>query len=136
VHAPRDLSLSLGPPAALPSIVTEATTPYRRLRAEIPVQAEYGAGAWIFFHPFSGTGGSVGLRATREYFGGTPTATWSLAIPDFTGVAGFESRFGLPSAGQLRWSLAVTGRPGGDVGPLVAVDGLVFRSAARDGAVQ
>jgi hypothetical protein len=134
-RAPRDLSIAFGPPAPLPTFVTEATTPNRRLRAEIPVQAEYDAGAWMFVHPTGAAGGSVMLSATREYFGGTPTVAWSLAVPDLTGVDGFETRFGLPSSGQLRWSMAVTGRPGGELAPLVPTDGLTFRSAARDGLV-
>lgn len=135
LHAPRDLSLSLGPPAAMPTVSTDATTPYRRLRAVIPVQPEYDRGVSIFFHPFSGTGGSVSINATREHFGATPPATWTLAVPDLTGVPGFEARFGLPTTGQLRWSLRVTGRPDGELVPLVPTDGLVFRSAAREGAV-
>lgn len=113
-HAtPRDLHLSLGPPAPLPAFTQVATSPYRRVRIDIPSQPGYGAEVTVFLQqsPSDGAAGvaSVSITATREYFGGTPP-NWSLMVPDLGSLSGFSPIVGLVS-GEYRWTLWVTGRP-------------------------
>ena len=129
---PRDLTMRFGPPASMPTLRTEATSPYVRVTAEIPSQPEYDAGVGIFYDQAPPLNSSVWVRATREYFGGTP-ATWRLELPDFRGVDGFPVNTGL-KVGPLRWALDVANRPGL---PWVALgpptEGLVLRRAAVEG---
>lgn len=111
--SPRDLQLSLGPPAPLPAFTQVATTPYRRVRVDIPSQADYGVEVTLFLQQSASDGATgaarVSLTATREHFGGTPP-NWSLLVPDLTSLSGFPPRIGRVS-GAYRWSMGITGRP-------------------------
>ncbi len=126
----RDRSLTLGPPASPPTFTTLATTPYRRVRVEVPAQSEYDASVSVLFQQL---GSLVGMVATREYFGGTPQ-TWSLSVPDLRGVAGFDATVGL-QAGRFDWTINVSSRPY-LFAPLQATDGHVNRFATVAGQQQ
>lgn len=132
---PRDLDVDFGPRPGAPAFTTVATTPYVRLRADVPAQPEFGAMVSINFQqevrvPGVKMGTSVWMLATREYFGGTPS-TWSMTMPDLRGVAGFDSRIGL-DPGPVRWLQTVTSRPI-DFVQAMATDGLVHRTAQTSG---
>lgn len=130
-HAPRDLMLAVGPAAAVPTFTVEATSPRPRLRADVPAQPEYDASVVVSYSMSGGRFRVVRVTATREHFGGTP-ATWSLPIPELSGVDGFGTNYGL-APGALRWALTVTSAPGGVLRPSAPADGQVIRWALREG---
>ena len=104
-----DLSLALGPPLATETFTDVATTPYRRVRVEVPSQPEYAAAISIEMSQISSARWSKAtLNATREYFGETP-AVWSLTLPDFSGIKGFQLAHALTD-GELRVAVTATNR--------------------------
>ncbi len=123
----RDRSLTVGPPASRPTFTTLATSPYVRLKVDIASQPEYDASVNLLFQQ---AGALVSIGATKEYFGGTPQ-TWSLTIPDLSGIEGFDGAAGL-KPGRFDWSMGVTSQPF-VFAPLLATDGLVVRSASGFG---
>lgn len=112
VHTVGDRTIEFGPPVPAPTFTTVATTPYVRVRASLPAQAEYGAHVWLFLQQralvngYWSTTSAVSMTATREHFGGTPR-TWMLEIPDLSRVPGFRNVFG-PRAGAFEWGATVT----------------------------
>lgn len=126
-----DRALTLGPPLAAPTFTTVATDPYRRARAELPWQPEYGQAVSINMAQLTATRSSrVTLNATREYFGEAP-AVWSLTLPDFSRVAGFQLD-GAFAEGEFSWSATATGRRFG-LSPANAHDGETALFASRQG---
>jgi hypothetical protein len=124
-----DLSLALGPLLATEAFPTVATTPYRRVRAEVPSQPEYGAEISIHMEQFvGGRWSQATLTATREYFGETP-ALWSLTLPDFSAVPGFQLANALTD-GELRVTVTATNRRFG-LNNTNAQDGETVLSASR-----
>jgi hypothetical protein len=104
-----DLSLTPGPPLATETFTVVATTSYRRVRAEVPSQPEYAAAISIEMSQISsGRWSQATLNATREYFGETPRV-WSLTLPDFSGITGFQLANAL-TAGELRVKVTATNR--------------------------
>jgi hypothetical protein len=90
-HDPADKTVTLGPLLGTPAISTLAATPYARMRATLASQPEYPTVARFSYQ--QGTLASSRLvvaLATSGYLGATPT-TWDVAIPDFTGTAGFNA---------------------------------------------
>jgi hypothetical protein len=126
-----DRTLSLGPHLAMPTFTTVATAPYRRVRAELPSQAEYGAEVSVdVAQVTSNRSTRISLTATREYFGGTP-AVWSLTVPDFSGVAGFQLVAAF-AAGEFGWFARGSDRRSG-LSVATAQDGETARSAYQAG---
>ena len=124
-----DLSLALGPPLATGTFTVLATTPYRRVRAEVPSQPEYAAAISVeMSQRSSGRRSTATLSATREYFGATP-AVWSLALPDFSGITGFQLANAL-TEGELRVTVTATSRRFG-LTSANAQDGETVLSASR-----
>jgi hypothetical protein len=124
-----NLSLALGPPLATETFTVVATTPCRRVRAEVASQPEYGAAISIEMSQSSaGRSSHATLNATREYFGETP-AVWSLTLPDFSGITGFQVANALTN-GELRVTVTATNRPFG-FSNANAQDGQTVLSASR-----
>jgi hypothetical protein len=124
-----DLSLALGPSLATETFTVVATTPYRRVRAEVPSQPEYAAAISIEMSQISsGRWSQATLNATREYFGETP-AVWSLTLPDFSGITGFQLANALTD-GELRVTVTATNRRFG-LSNTNAQDGETVLSASR-----
>ena len=125
----RDLSLAPGPPLAIETFTVVGTTPYRRVRAEVPSQAEYAAAISIEMSQISsGRWSQATLNATREYFGVTPPV-WSLTLPDFSGIPGFQLANALTD-GELRVKVTATNRRFG-LSSANAQDGETVLSASR-----
>jgi len=124
-----DLSLAVGPPLATEMFTTVAATPYRRTRLEVPSQPEYGAAITIeMSQNSSGRSSHATLNATREYFGETP-AVWSLTLPDFSGIPGFQLAHALTD-GELKVTVTATNRRFG-FNDANAQDGETVLSASR-----
>jgi hypothetical protein len=134
-RAPRDIETAFGPPVAAPAFTTIATAPNLRLRLDVPAQPAYDAVMYVvmrqdFGAPRMPMFAQVSLSATREWFGGTP-ATWTMTIPDFTGVPGFERWLGL-SPGLFHYFQIASSRPL-TFSDASATDGTVHRTAYRGG---
>jgi hypothetical protein len=132
---PRDLDVEFGPLPSAPVFTTEATSPYVRLRVEVPAQPEYDARVSINVQqdvqmPGVNRATTVWMVATREYFGATPS-TWSMTMPDLRGVAGFDIRVGL-APGPMRWLQTVSSQPL-LFRQAMATEGLVHRTAHATG---
>jgi hypothetical protein len=129
---PTDRTLALGPVASTPVFTTTGSSSDQVVRIDVDAQPEYDSQISIILsHPQPSTSNNtVVIRATKEYFGGTP-ATWSLTLPDLIGVPGFSPLWGL-SPGGNGWTLTVSGLPYG-FSSGSARDGDVYRSASAFG---
>jgi hypothetical protein len=72
------------------------------------------------------------VSATREYFGGTPM-TWSVVVPDLSGLPGFLPAWEL-TPGTTLWTVGVSGVPYA-FSPATARDGDVYRGASVSGSI-
>jgi hypothetical protein len=92
-----DRTLTLGPSLNTPTITTAATTPYTRLRAQLPSQAEYDQFVSVYYiQDETSSIREVVVTGSVGYFGGRPS-TWDLVIP-----AGLNEVSGFPLASQLQ----------------------------------
>ncbi|MFN2566875.1 MAG: hypothetical protein ABR499_17900, partial [Gemmatimonadaceae bacterium] len=131
---PADRTVALGPVASTPVFTTPVGSSGQALRVDVTAQSVYGSQVSVVLTPPqpSTSGNMVVIRATKEYFGGTP-AIWSLTLPDFTGVPGFSPLWGL-APGPNAWTLTVTGLPY-RFSSESARDGEVYRSATAFGII-
>ncbi len=132
----RDLTVQHGPPASQPVFTRLATVPHVRLRATIPVVAEYAAGVSLTLQQDREMGSAqanrvvVTLSATWEYLGRTP-GTWSLEIPDLWKLPGFGTFDGLHDA-PFRWGVVMYNEAALRPDSLL-VEGQLARSASTNG---
>jgi hypothetical protein len=129
-----DKTVTLGPVPATATVTSLATTPYVRLRTQWTAQTEYGKYfSAIFTQANAAAPRTTIVSATSGYLGGTSV---DLSIPDFTGVAGWDSNWGL-KAGQLtQWVATGTSwsAPGGVIGS-PAVEGGTLQIGSRLGSI-
>jgi hypothetical protein len=103
-HKLVDQTLTFGPALATPTVTTLASSPYLRLRTQLPSQSAYNGGASAEYDQGNNT---VEVTATAGYFGGMP-ANWIIDVPDFAG-ASYDAAWGLHT-GTLSWlALAAKG---------------------------
>jgi hypothetical protein len=97
---PADKSVVLGPKLNPATFTTMASTPYLRIRGDLPSQAEYASAVRFHFSQLSSTGGERDwtVTGTARYFGGTAPSTWELEIPDLSAVAGFPASAGFEAS--------------------------------------
>jgi hypothetical protein len=129
---PTDRTVTLG--AALPTqtITAAATTPYVRFRATGPLPAEYGKLVEVSFTQ-SSAGRTASITLTEGYLAGA--ATYDVTIPDFTGVAGWDSNWGPKAGASTEWEVFTYGFTGIGLGSLFPVEGATFKGAARTGTI-
>ncbi len=107
-HSVSVQTISLGPQlGAAAKVTTLGTSPYLRLRAQVPTQSTYNAGAGA---DFSQNSNSVSLLMTAAYAGAV-SSTWTLDIPDLSG-AGYDATWALKNGTGASWNVvAVSGNP-------------------------
>jgi len=129
---PTDRTVTLG--AALPAqtITAAATTPYVRFRATGPVPAEYGKLVEVSYTQTS-AGRTASITLTEGYLAGA--ATYDVTIPDFTGVAGWDSNWGPKAGVATEWEVFTYGFTGIGLGSISPVEGATFKGAARTGTI-
>ena len=129
---PTDRTVTLG--AALPAqtVTAAATTPYVRFRATGAVPAEYGKLVEIDFTQ-STAARSANITLTEGYLAGA--ATYDVTIPDFTGVAGWDSNWGPKAGAATEWTVFTYGFTGIGLGSINPVEGATFKGAARSGEI-
>jgi hypothetical protein len=70
----------------------------------------------------------MSVSASRGYLGGAPS-TYDIEVPDLSGVAGFNSSWGLASGASTRWTIdASAATP-------AATEGAITKAAGRRGTV-
>lgn len=95
-------------------ITTLGTTPYLRLRAQVPTLATYTSGASIGFEQNTN---AVSLLMTAAYLTSTP-ATWTVDIPDLSS-AGYDANWGLKNGVGVSWSASAVSALNGNLLPLI-----------------
>lgn len=126
-----DRTVALG--AVLPTFVPAiaATAPYRRLSLSGLWQADYGDVMAVQYlqQPNTWT-----VSVSRGYAGGS--ANWTLAMPDLSGVAGFNTAWGLGS-GSIGYTVIGSGGTQGGLsgGGGTFAEGASFRQALRTGTL-
>jgi hypothetical protein len=107
-HSAADRTVTLGAALGAPTITTLAPTPYLRLRAQLPQQSDYNRLAEVSYSQSNGTSGSrtASVAMTAGYAGG---GAYTLDIPDFSGVAGWNNAWGLQPGVSTNWSVAEIG---------------------------
>ena len=129
-----DKTVTLGPVPATATVSTLATTPYVRLRMQWTAQTEYGK----YFSSIYSQSNAAAPRtsivsATSGYLGGTSV---DLAIPDFTGVAGWDPNWGLKAGQATQWIATGTGWSStGGVTSSPAVEGGSLLIGSRIGSI-
>ncbi|MCR4341650.1 MAG: hypothetical protein NUW01_17380 [Gemmatimonadaceae bacterium] len=100
-----NLTVSLGPVAATPTVTTLSSATPVRMRMTTPVQATYAKVATAGFQAGTRPRWIVNLAMTEGYRGNTDS--WILDVPDFGSTSGYDASWGIP-AGTLRsWSSQV-----------------------------
>jgi hypothetical protein len=79
---------------------TIGTTPYLRLRAQVPTQSTYTSAAAL---DLDQNNTAVSVVMTAAYLSSTPT-TWTLDVPDLSS-AGYDATWGLKSGVGVSWSV-------------------------------
>jgi hypothetical protein len=75
----------------------------------------------------------VNISATTGYLSGL--ATYDFTIPDFTGVAGWDSNWGPKTGAATQWTTSGIGYTGAGVGGPDPVEGATFLLASRGGTI-
>ena len=128
-------TITLGPVLTAPTVTSLGSAPYLRFSATSSWQSEYGESAGIGFTQQSANSNSWTISASRTYVG-TGSSTFTLACPDFSGVAGFSTSWALGSA-STTWAMSATGGFTGFTGSGVLGFGEngSFRAGSRTGTV-
>jgi hypothetical protein len=89
-----DKVAALGPAMSIPSFVALSASPVVRERMTLAVQPQYASFANAYHVQQNGsTTRTVSVTGTSGYFG--PITTWTLDIPDLSGLSGFPIASGL-----------------------------------------
>ncbi|HVT39094.1 MAG TPA: hypothetical protein VHE78_08610 [Gemmatimonadaceae bacterium] len=125
---PVDHSFALGPPLRTPTIATIGV-PAVQVRVLLPSQREYGGFAQVQYS--QAIGRYAWVTTTAAYSAGMP-ATWTLDLPDLSGVAGFQSAWALASGTPTQYYVVA----GGDYLFKPTTDGAQFGIGATFGTTQ
>jgi hypothetical protein len=129
-----DKTVTLGPVPATATVSVLGTTPYVRLRMQWTAQTEYGKYfSAVYSQSNAAAPRTTIVSATSGYLGSTSV---DLAIPDFTGVAGWDSNWGLKAGQATQWIASGTGwsSTGGVIGS-PATEGGTLQIGSRIGTV-
>ena len=117
-HTLGDRTVTLG--AALPApAISSLTGPYKRLQAVYTLPGDY-QGATGF--QYAAVNKAVSIDATFGYLGGAAT---TLALPDYSALAGWDNNWAPPSASTGLWSVSALGAGPGSA----CTEGATFKSA-------
>jgi len=129
-----DKTVTLGPVPATATVSVLATTPYVRLRMQWTAQTEYGKYFSAVYSQSNATAPRTAvISATSGYLGSTSV---DLPIPDFTGVAGWDSNWGLKAGQATQW--VATGTSWSSTGGVIgspASEGGTLQIGSRIGTI-
>jgi hypothetical protein len=99
-------TLTLGPDIGDPIVTEIASQPYTRLQATLNGQLEYARVVVADFEQQTPSSTiEVSVTVTASHLGGTPFA-WSVPIPDFTGIPGWDNSWGLQPGNTVDWTVS------------------------------
>lgn len=131
---PTDRTVTLGAALGQPNVSVAATTPYARLRAQGTVAAEYNKSLEITFDQANVAAvRSVAITVMEGYLSGS--TTFDFAVPDFSGVAGWDNNWGLKAGQETDWMVIGVGYSGIGYGSSHPVEGSTFQAAGRIGSI-
>jgi hypothetical protein len=128
-HAPANQSVSLGAALAAPAVTSVGSASNPRLRLTLASQTDYASQVQLLALQTSRT---VTVTAVASHFGGTP-ATWSVEMPDLSGVDGWQATWGL-EPGAMDVLVSAFGPTPARVGG-IPVDGSTLRTAWQYGSM-
>ena len=110
--SPANQTLALASVLAPPTVTTAATTPNVRLRTTVARQPQYNSAVTALYDQQHGQFSSTEVAVTTRQ-GFSDNGSWDLTIPDLSGVAGWQTAWGLVSgSGTVNWMVtAYGGRP-------------------------
>jgi hypothetical protein len=130
--ANRSIALGALPPTITPTSL--GSSPYARYSVTAAWPSDYPDAIGIGYSQSASNSNSWTLTLSRGYAGAS-SSTWTLAIPDFSGVAGFQSSWGLSSA-LTNWSFTISGIISGfNASTGQFGEGGTWRAASRTGTV-
>jgi hypothetical protein len=102
------------------------------MRARVDAQAEYPSAARILFYqePAANDTRATYVQVSSAYLGGTPTS-WDIAIPDLSGLTGFNNAWMPVTASPTLWQLFAFGGRAELLSDARAVPGDLLRYADR-----
>jgi hypothetical protein len=124
-----DTTVTFGPSLTMPTVTSLGTTPYLRLRAQLPSQSAYNSA--VSFAAEQG-GRDVEVSITAAHLGGAP-ATWRMDVPDLSS-AGYDANWGLRTGAPVAWGVTAVG---GNVLPFIGAtpsDGVRIVGAGASGS--
>ena len=131
-HSLARRTVALGAPLAAPT-VTKLGGPYKRLQAVVTIPADYTSGVTLDY----GSGQSnpsVSFFASLGWLGataGSPTPV-GVAVPDFSGVAGWDNSWAPLSSDFVSWSVTTTGT---NLSTTQCVEGGFIKTARMNGGI-
>jgi hypothetical protein len=97
-RALADRTVTLAGPMTAPTVASAAGGTNGRFRASGTLNAPYTS--YLFFNASQQSGTSVTMSATSAWLGGS---AYDLTMPDFTGVAGWQTAYGLVRGQSSNW---------------------------------
>ncbi len=125
-------TVTLGPVVNDVQLSTVASAPYVRLRAAGTWQSEYDDIVTAGFSQNEGGGRIWSMQVSRAYAGLT-SQTFTLEIPDLSGVEGFNNSWGLLNNTATPWTFGAIGISATGTGQ--AEEGYVSRAGTRNGTI-
>lgn len=108
-HAPVNQTLGLGPVMSTAVVSTIASSPYVRLRLQVPRQLTYDDALSVQYVQQRQQGSTTRVGVTLSS-GFDASGTWSASIPDFSGVSGWQNAWGITAGGgEVSWAVTVLG---------------------------
>jgi len=127
-----DQTVTLGPVLATPTITALPGAGYTRLEVGGSVQSEYNRFLTL---TYSQTGRSAMLMMTGSPFTTGGGASYSMAFPNFSGLAGWLDAWMPATGAQTSWSLFAQGWDGGTLSGGEVVEGERVFSALTSGSI-
>jgi len=109
-------------------VTTLGTTPYLRVRAQVPALATYTSAANVVL---SQNSNNVAVLMTAGYVGSAPTA-WTIDVPDLAG-AGYDASWGIKNGVGVSWTVTAVSALNGNLLPFLG--GTPVDNAQLTGAV-
>jgi hypothetical protein len=130
---PTARTVTLGAALNAPTVTVPATTPYVRFRATAAIQTEYNKFVNIQFIQSGTASRTVSILANTSYLNGL--TSYDFAVPDFTGVAGWDNNWGPKTGVQTTWFVSAYGYTGVGFGSANPLEGSTFTGAAKTGTI-
>ena len=127
-----DRTITLGPLVSAPTVTSLGASPYVRFSATGTWQNEYADAVGMNYTQQTVNSNSWTVTSTRSY-AGSGASPWTLALPDFSGVVGFNTSWAMADA-STKWSASGTGFIFGTPGATFT-EGSAYRTGSRSNTI-